>query len=67
MKRYTLRVEIDLDPRDAIDDVAARETAMTQFAEMHLGRRATPTVRVKLQEIHEGKPPRPVAFNPFRE
>lgn len=66
MKRYTLRVEIDLDPRDAVDDAAAREVAMTQFAEMHLGRQATPAVRVKLQEIREGEPPRPVAFNPFR-
>ena len=65
MKKYVMVIEIELDARDARDDVEARETARSQYVEM-LGSRPDPSVKVKLQERFENKAPRSVVFNPCR-
>ncbi len=69
---YVLRVEIELDPREAVDDVAAREQAkaiyaeLTQaiYAELTLGQFNDPSqwVTVKLQKRHPTQMPRSVRF-----
>lgn len=59
---YVLRIEIELDDRDAIDDIAARALAAEQFAEMNLGKLAEPSkgVKVKLQKRVPNQAPRAV-------
>lgn len=64
--KYVLTIRIELDPRDARDDVEARETATTQYVEM-LGSRPIQGVSTKLQKVYPDKAPVPVRFNPYKE
>ena len=54
---YVLRVEIELDPRDCVDDLAARQAAREMIAKMRL---PCERVTVKLQKRHLNAPPRAV-------
>lgn len=57
-KKYVLTMRVELDEREARDDVEARHQALAIFAECF--GRGSDSVSAKLQEVFENRAPRSV-------